>query len=278
MKKFQYQIVRYIHDRTTEEFVNVGIILFQPDDNYLNCKFVNKFNRISHFFSDVKSNYFLNLLKHYKSEIDILSKKINGLFQYPKFLADLTEQILHKDDSSLVNTEVLYIYDNDSSNILDVLFDRLVNKYNENREEIQFDDSYAWRKIYKQYFQKYDIIRNLQKYDVKTKNDIIKFDKAWKNGVWNCYQSLSFEIKKEESIKNKVYKWSGILNEIKTSDSKLKIYFLTYGIDNENNEKIKFFIEDTLQNQGNDNIKIKLIKEKDANNFAKSVKEEIENH
>ena len=42
MKPFEYQIVRYLHDRVTGEFVNVGIILFAPEERLLFSKTIQR--------------------------------------------------------------------------------------------------------------------------------------------------------------------------------------------------------------------------------------------
>ena len=31
MKPYQYQVIRYTHDRVTGEFVNVGVVLYVPE-------------------------------------------------------------------------------------------------------------------------------------------------------------------------------------------------------------------------------------------------------
>jgi len=65
MKKYQFQIVRYIHDRISGEFVNVGIIVYMPESRFLKSRFINKFSRISQLFVDVNGHSLLGALKHY---------------------------------------------------------------------------------------------------------------------------------------------------------------------------------------------------------------------
>jgi hypothetical protein len=50
MKTYQYQIIRYLHDRVTGDFINVGVIVYAPDYQYLNCKIIAKYGRITSFF------------------------------------------------------------------------------------------------------------------------------------------------------------------------------------------------------------------------------------
>lgn len=277
MKKFQYQIVRYMHDRVTSEFVNVGIILYQPETHFLSAKFVNKFSRISQFFLDVNGQYILSTIRHFEREINKVSKQLDELFTDFNSLEEITNSILPKDDSALICSELLNGLDIKAESALSDLFERLVSKYNQEIDKDSHDDKYVWRKVYKQYFDKYEITNKLKPHTVKTTNhDHIEFDKAWKNGAWNCYQTLSFDLKRTDTIKGKVYKWSGIISELEKSNEKLNLYFLTVG--SKQHRTIHKFIEDTLGNRNGKHLSVTLIKENQADKFVASVKKDIEEH
>lgn len=277
MKKFQYQIIRYMHDRVTAEFVNVGIVVYQPDTNFLQGKFVSKYSRISQFFMDVNGQYLLSTLKQFENELEIISGRLSELFTNHNSLTEITNFILPQDDSALICSELLFGVDIDPQSAVDDLFDRLINKYNHEAEKELHDDKYVWRKIYKKYFDKYEITNKLKSHIVKTDHDHIEFDKAWKNGVWNCYQTLSFDLKRNDSIKNKVYRWSGILSELENSDQKLHLYFLT--VSPTKNKIINKFIEDTILKHNNGHsLKVTMVNEKQADKFVAGVKKEIEEH
>lgn len=277
MKKFQYQIIRYMHDRVTAEFVNVGIVVYQPDTNFLQGKFVTKFSRISQFFIDINGQYLLSTLKQFERELETASKRLTELFTNHTSLTEITNSILPKDDSALICSDLLFGIDIDPQSAVDDLFDRLINKYSHEAYKEHHDDKYVWRKVYKQYFDKYEITSKLKPHTVKTDHDHIEFDKAWKNGVWNCYQTLSFDLKRNDSIKNKVYRWSGILSELENSGQELHLYFLT--VSPTRNKTILKFIEDTIRKHDNGtSLKVTIVTEKQADKFVAGVKKEIEEH
>jgi hypothetical protein len=277
MKKYQFQVVRYIHDRITGEFVNVGIVLYMPESQFLKSKFINKFSRLSHFFVDLNGHSLLNALRQFDKEINIISKRLsrNDLFERFSSIEEITNSILTKDDSALECCTMNSGIDLDEQSALDDLFERLINKYNHDSDKDSHDDKYVWRKVYKKYFDENGITNKLKEHTVHTVHDVIQFDKAWKNGVWNCYQTLSFDLKRTDSIKSKVYKWSGILSELENSSETLHLYFLT--VSPNRNRTIKKFIEDTLNRQSK-KIQVSIITEKQAESFAVSVKKEIEAH
>ncbi|HPE56704.1 MAG TPA: DUF3037 domain-containing protein [Bacteroidales bacterium] len=276
MKKLQYQIVRYLHDRVTAEFVNVGIIVYQPESKFLQGKFINKFSRLAQFFTDVNGTYLLSTLRHFEKEIDISAKRLVELFSNYTSLEEITSSILPKDDSALICSELEFAIDIDPQSTLDDLFDRLVNRYTHVADKEYHDDNYVWRKVYKKYFDKYDLTSKLRPHTITTRHDHIEFDKAWKNGVWNCYQTLSFDLKRNDSIKNKVYKWSGILKELEESDQELNLFFLT--VPPRKNGIMHKFIEDTLIRGEKEKLKVQIIEEKEADEFVAKAKNEIEAH
>lgn len=267
-----------MHDRVTAEFVNVGIVVYQPDTNFLQGKFITKFSRISQFFIDIKGQYLLSTLKQFERELEIASERLTELFAKHTSLSEITNSILPKDDSALICSDLLFAIDINPQCAVDDLFERLINKYSHEANKDHHNDKYVWRKVYKQYFDKYAITSKLIPHIVKTEHDHIEFDKAWKNGVWNCYQPLSFDLKRNDSIKNKVYRWSGILSELENSAQELHLYFLTVG-PTRNRTTINKFIEDTMLKHNNGNsLKVTIVNEKQADKFVEGVKKEIEEH
>jgi hypothetical protein len=277
MKTYQYQIIRYSHDRLTGEFVNVGVVVFEPKTGYLKSKFIAKYSRITQFYSEVNGHGILASLKAFENEIKRISVQLHELFRNDfKTIDEITNEILPKDDSALQCTNIAYAIDLNLEDALEDLFERLVNKYNQESLSDTLDDKEVWKTVYKQYFDQYGITSHLKHHAVKTQNDIFDFEKAWKNGVWNCYQSLSLDLKNTSSIKDKVYKWVGKLNELETASERLNIYFLTVYPEKENLQR---FIKDTLSSGNNhDYLSVTIINEKEAESFAKKVQNEIAVH
>jgi len=278
MIKYQYQMIRYIHDRITGEFVNVGLVMFEPTSRFLECKVITKYSRISQFFGEINGSFLLTTLKQFQNQVSEISKTIDEFLSKNKDFKDISSianYLLPKDDSALIVTDIKYGIDVKVEAAFDDLYHRLVEKYSHENDEEQHTDHYAWQKIYKTYFDKVGVTQKLKKHSVKTKKDSIDFDKAWKNGVWNCYQTLSFDLKKADSIKGKVYKWSGILKELETSQEKMSLYFLTT-TPKVNYPELNDFIKSTLTDHGTNKIKISIVTESEAENFAAKVRKDME--
>jgi len=274
MIKYQYQIIRYIHDRVTGEFVNVGLIMFEPTSKYLQCQVITKYNRISHFFADINGSFLIATLKQFQHQVSEISKSLDEFAANHDFkdLSSVSDFILHKDDSALVTTEVKYGVDIQADAAFEDLYHRIVEQYIDDVE--LHTDQQAWQTIYKHYFDSAGITSKLHKHTIKTKKDTFDFDKAWKNGVWNCYEAVTFDLKRTDAIKNKVYKWSGILKELETSEESIKLYLLTTSP--KTNQNLETFITSTLTDHQTDKIHVSVITEAEAAQFAERVKRDME--
>lgn len=278
MIKYQYQIIRYIHDRITGEFVNVGLLMFEPTSKFLECKVITKYARISQFFGEINGSFLLTTLKQLQSQVMEVSSSLEE-FRFTnkdfKDVSSITDYLLPKDDSALIATEVKLGIDVKLDAAFNDLYDRIVEMYNHDGDHEIHTDYYAWQKIYKSHFDKFGVTQKLKKHSVKTEKDSIEFDKAWKNGVWNCYQTLSFDLKKTDSIKNKVYKWSGVLKELTTSSEEIKLYFLTT-TPKVGDSELNNFIKSTLTDIDTDKIEVSIVTESEAETFAAKVKKAME--
>ncbi len=129
MKKYQYQIVRYVHDQVTGEFVNVGIVVFHPESNFLEGRFIKKYHRISQFFKNVNGDFLVSTLRNFNQQLRIENRRLGELFTDYKTLDAITSAILPKDDSALICSPVFQGIDLDLSAATEDLFNRLVNEY-----------------------------------------------------------------------------------------------------------------------------------------------------
>ena len=277
MKTYQYQIIRYTHDLVTGEFVNVGVVVFEPETGYLKSKFTAKFGRVTQFYSGVNGHSLLNTLKAFENEVKRIARQLHELFRNDfKTIDEITNEIIPKNDSALQCTKMSHALDINLEIALEDLFERMVDKYNQDVISDTLDDKEVWKSVYKQYFDKFGVTPYLRHHSISTHNDLFEFDKSWKNGVWNCYQSLSLDLKNASSIKDKVYKWVGKLNELESAEERLNVYFLTVYPEREDLQR---FIKDTLTN-GNfhDYLSVSIINETEAEAFVKKIQGQITAH
>jgi hypothetical protein len=278
MIHYQYQILRYLPDQVNEEFVNLGVVVLDNDQRILQFRFLDKASRVSGFFPDVNTRYLNNTLKFLQGEFYNLSKRLSQELALDKQadLEGLTRSILPKDDSSLIFSEVKRGRDVRIELACDDLYNRVVVRNVADTEEMDLRyDREVWGKIYKAYFEKYKITSKLQPHTVKTVNDSLQFERAWKNGTWNCFETVSFNLTRKDAVKNKVYKWVGKLDELKTSDEPVNLYLLSVL---PKSEDLKLFIDRKLNNKDFDRSTVTVITEDEAEVLARKFQREIEAH
>ena len=275
MKKYQYQILRYVHDQFTGEFVNLGVVVYSPDDLFLRTNVTQKYSRATSLFPDANGKFILKVLRNFESSIKKVSKELEQLFLPSENLSSITRQILPPDDSALMLSEVKNAIDIDLEGALNDLYKDLVEKYLEKPFEHSLTDDDVWKKKYKSYFDKYRVTERLRTHEINTKNDIFVFDKSWQNEIWHCYQPISFDLASSEAIRNKIYRWSGILKEISTTTEKIHISLLTT-LSN-NYKELNPLIINSL-NQDSELIKIDVISDLEAEKIALKVSLQIQEH
>jgi hypothetical protein len=271
--------LRYLPDRVSGEFVNLGIVAFDSSSKSLKSKFINKIGNISGFFPNTNSRYLLKSIRTIQEDLENISTRISSEFRFTQIesIEEITKGVLPQDDSSLVFSEIKKTLDISIEATLGDLFSRMISSHimEEEDEEVRKDKE-VWTKIYKKHFDDYGISSHLSSHKVKTKNDELEFDKAWKNGAWNCFESVSFNLTRPEAIKNKVYKWVGKLDELGTAEESIHIYLLSV-LPTENLELDKF-ISNKIKGKANKNVKIDLVSESDIDRIAKQIQRQIERH
>lgn len=129
MKTYQYQVIKYVHDHFTGEFVNMGIVLYNPETHFLNCKFTDRSKRITSMFPGAEG---LQVIKSLENFGDRLLRKNEEIASHPnsiKHLSDLTDTVLPKDGTVIQISPVQTALDVDLDLALDNLFYQLVEKY-----------------------------------------------------------------------------------------------------------------------------------------------------
>lgn len=278
MKTYQFQILRYRHDFFTQEFVNVGIVIFNREEKILKVEILKKYSRISDFFANADGKYLKEKLKEVENAIQLTQKKILNPELFDNNIQDLekiTENILPKDDGSFYFSEVQIYLDIDITPALEDIFNKYILSHLAESSSYNTDEK-VWNDIYQNYFDKYEITPKLMTHTIKTQNDEFKFEHAFKNGIWNIYEPISFNLQDTQNIKNKVYKWVGKIAELSNISEEVSLNFLS---DMPKKDDLQQFIKSKLNNDTQKSLlHIKIINGQNIETFIKEEKEKIINH
>ena len=126
MKTYQYQSIKYVHDHFTGEFVNIGVVVYDPETKYLGCKVTKKYKRISNFFPSSDGKRVLQLLQYFEKAIQLKAKELIGLISPSISLTDVTSSIILKDNSAIQYSKVKTAIDVDLDAALNDLDNELI--------------------------------------------------------------------------------------------------------------------------------------------------------
>lgn len=136
---------------------------------------------------------------------------------------ELVQSVIPQDDSSLQWAPMGSGLTSDPDATLELLFERFVMTHDETSTVHRRNDEQVWKNFSRELEQQ-QVLKHFHPQTFTTADDEIKFDRAWKNGVWHCLAPVSFDLASPESIREKAHKWLGQIASVGGSD--LKLYFL----------------------------------------------------
>ena len=125
---FTYIVLRYIHDTTTGEFVNVGVALYAPQSRFLSAVCRSTYGRLTRLFPSVDGESFKALMRYVQSSFETHGAKLSdelALDGQPTSVIEIAHAIVPRDDSSLQWSEMGSGLTENPSATLERLFERL---------------------------------------------------------------------------------------------------------------------------------------------------------
>ncbi|HSK75096.1 MAG TPA: DUF3037 domain-containing protein [Thermoanaerobaculia bacterium] len=269
---YTYTVLRYVHDVATGEFANVGVLVYSPDFEYLEIRCSKTYGRISQFFSTLNGKFLRLLLRHLDSSAGQLQKKIfmhPRLEPLPKDAAACARRLLPPDDSSIQFSELGVGLTSDPAADLAFLYERYVERYaSKPSRATRMDDdilpilksSLAQRRVY------------LEPKVIEAPNYKHEFPLAWKNGMWNTCDAVSFDLSSGSDILEKANRWLGRAHTLRESSELFKLV-LFLGQPRQEELWPSFQKAENILNTMPGPFE--LVREDEANSFAEEVEKEV---
>lgn len=224
---YTYSVLRYVHDVTSGEFVNVGVALYAPQAHYLSAICRTTYGRLSKVFPGVNAEHFKALMRHIQNSFETQGERLSSelpLTSYSSVL-EIAQSVLPKDDSSLQWSAAGSGRTDDPAQALEKLFNRMVMRYEERQVSSSRSDDDVWRH-FKRDLEERQILQRFQPKTISVQDDEVEFQHSWKNGKWHCLEPISFDLAAAESIKEKAHRWFGQLASIQGAADQFKVYLL----------------------------------------------------
>lgn len=266
--------LRYLHDVVSGEFANIGVVLFSPDRRFLEARFTTSYERLNAMFLKVDHLHFRALMRYLANRFDQMAADIrDGLHVAPvTALNGIVREVLPADDSSLQWSELGGGFTEDPVATLDELFKRLVERYVAGAEQASRTDE----EIAKPFRARLgETAEKLAEKTIETADYQYDFRFAWKNDLWHLYEPVSFDLVDPGSIREKANKWLGRGVALHDSREQFKIHFL---LGEPRQEQTRKAFENAIHLLGKIPGNKQLVREKELDQFAERVAQEIGSH
>lgn len=274
---FTYSVLRYVHDTTTGEFINVGVVLYSREACYASALCRSTFGRLSKTFPGMDGDTFKRLMRFVQSRVEEIGDGLKSelpLNGRPATVLDVAHAVLPPDDSSLQWSPPGSGLSENLSQTLETLFDRLVLRYDECPQQERRSDDEVWRK-YRRNLEDRHVLKHLQPKKISVQDDEVEFQYAWKNGVWHCLEPVSLDLSSADSIREKAHKWLGQLLSVKDAREPFKVYLL---LGEPQQEALRPAFDKAVSILHRLPVPSQVIREADAATFSERFALEIEAH
>jgi len=230
MKTFEYQLLQFQPDKVSGEFLNIGVVVFDAAAQRVAFDLLNSAAGIVQLFPGTPTRYLTKQLHTLYSGLNKTKQSLQNdlpLRQYAS-VEEITRAVFPRDDSAVLFSDVRKTLGVDLDTVTAELADRMitVRHLDKGRDDVKSDRE-LWAKVYKRYFDERNISQYLVPRTVTTKYAEITFDHSWQNGHVNFFESANFDLLREDSIKNKVRRWAGQIDELATSEENYHLYLFS---------------------------------------------------
>jgi hypothetical protein len=271
---YTYTVLRYVHDVVTGEFINVGVALHVPDRKFFRAEFRHTFGRLSATFPDLDSDAFKQSMRIIARQLSAISSNYHDASSPLKGdAATIAKTVLPADDSSLQWSPAGTGVTKNPNEELIYLFDRLVKKYDSKPTQRRKDED-VWRTV-RTKLEEREIAHRLVEKTIRSEIDELPFRHAWKNGIWHCYEPLSFDLADSNGIKEKAHKWVGHLAAVQSAPEAFKTYFI---VGAPSDDGLKRAFDDAIAILGKSPVEVEVFKEQQADELVSLIKQDIDLH
>jgi len=276
LQPYSFCFLRYVHDPLSGEFANVGVLLWAPGSRFLGFKASQKFRRLSHFFHGFQQQDYRNLIARIETQFEKLAIRLAvpqeqlPFKETPSSARDLALQVIPHDDAALQWSLSAGGVTDSASSELETLFQEAVARHYDSVDEARRDDATIYREFYSRAFEAPTVKPHVCEHEVTAPHASHVFSQAWKNGVWNVYQPLSFDLKRSENIRSKAFHWESLTRWLAQAPEKPNIHLLLAAPSGEQRKAYES-AKDLLHASG----AVNLIEEDEAMDFAKDLEHRI---
>ena len=274
---YTFTVLRYVHDPLTNEFVNVGVVLYSPKLKFISALCTDKYGRLSKMFGAVNGAHFRQTVAFIEAQILAEGEKL--LRDLPleggtDSILEIVKKVLPKDDSAFQFASPGSGLTSNPLETLESLYRQYIEKYETKPERIMRTEKDVWRTFRKPLETK-QVLSHLTTHSIVAKDYDYEFDHAWKNEIWHAYEPVSLDLAEGSSIVEKATAWLGKAQSLKDSKEKFRIHLLL-GKPSDSKLQASYIRAENILNKMD--TPHELVREEEAEAFAEDLRKQIVSH
>lgn len=224
MKSYHFRILRYVHDVSTEEFVNIGVVMWMPECSQLIFRLNTRFGRLSRFFTNFDGDGYCQMVRNFQYVFDEIAKnlpQLDMLTDTPRNTYEIFDELVREDDSCFQWSPVMYGITANPEEQLNELFEEFVTFHESlghRRPPRPRNESMIWKTVY-QALKAHHLDSHVELgFTMKSASYEHSFRMGWNNGIRQVLEPISLGLRNPGQIIDKAHTWSGRLLNLSTGN------------------------------------------------------------
>lgn len=216
---YNFAVLRYKHDVSTGEFVNVGLIMLVDGKKLLFAK-ETKYSRLSAFFDGFNGQFYRSVVNRLDARVKRIQRRLEtkDLFEdLPGFGTLLSE--LCPGDAALSFSGPMGGLHEDPATRFNELYAEQVTRYVKSAGEDERVTEDSMRPEILKALRDGGLVHEIEG-DIELTADGVteKFAGGWTNGRLHVFSPISFDLVKAHDVRERALRWSGVLYHLHDSE------------------------------------------------------------
>lgn len=273
---YSFSILRYVHDPVTQEFINIGVAVYARECGFLRATCTTYYARITRVFAKIDGNRFRQLTRYIQDQVNAIGESLPSElpFESGQTIEQLLARVLPRDDSSIQFSPAGAGLSRDLEATVAELFERYVERYAAAGDASRRDDEDVWR-TFRESLDRRNVAAQLEPKRIVAPDYEYEFQRAWKNGLWNVYEPVSFDMVDAGAMVEKANRWVGRATSLNDSAEQFKIHLLLGEPQDSRLQSTFVKAQNILRKMPG---RCELITESEAEDFADEIEQEVRRH
>lgn len=227
MKPYQFAVLRYVHNASSGEFVNVGVVLWCAPSALFAFELNERYGRLSSFFKGAFDGVaYRAMLRRLKTKLGRLAGQHDGQpgleHVNDKDLDELLDWVLPEDDSCFQWSAVMGGIAADPRARLRQLFAELVERHEAPGPRQRRDETEIWTEVERALRERGLLGRVETQVEIGVADYSYKFKLGWMNGVRQVLEPISLDFLGRGDVLEKANTWCGRLLNLSKSEEQFQ--------------------------------------------------------